>query len=115
MEIRVHARHVEVPPEVKARVEQKLAQMARLLPPDATANVEFSAERNPRIARGQIAEITIVTRGRVLRTRVGEAAFSEAVTHAIRNLRRDVADWHNRRRTHPHRLSKGGESLFREA
>jgi ribosome-associated translation inhibitor RaiA len=103
MEVRVHARHVDVPAEVRAEAEARLAKLARLLPPDATADVEFSAERNPRIRAACVAEITIVARGKVLRARSAGVAFGQAVTHAVRSIRQEASDDHHRRRAHPHR------------
>ena len=106
MEIRVHARHVDVSPEVRALAEQKLQAVGRLLPPDATADVEFSEERNPRIARKAMAELTILARGRVLRAKVAEAAFRDAIIHAVRSVQQEASDLHDRRRSHPHRVLK---------
>ena len=106
MKVRVHARHVDVPAEVRAMAAARLAQLARLLPPDATADVEFSAERNPRIRQACVAEITIVARGKVLRTRAAGVAFKDAVTHAVRAIRQEASDDHHRRRAHPHRRLK---------
>ncbi len=106
MEVRVHARHVDVPLELRVLVEQKLAAIARLLPPDATADVEFSKERNPRISASHVTEITIYARGKVLRARVAESAFRDAIIHAVRNVRQEASDLHHRRRAHPHRLPK---------
>ncbi len=106
MEVRVHARHVDVSPEVRAMAERKLAAIARLLPPDATADVEFLEERNPRIKQRSIAEITIMARGKVLRARAAGSAFSDAMVHAVRNVRQEASDLHHRRRAHPHRSLK---------
>lgn len=106
MMVRVHARHVDVSPAIRAMAEEKLASVARLLPPDAVADVEFSEERNPRIRDSHVAEITIVARGRVLRARAAGSAFREAVCHAVRNVRQEASDLHHRRRAHPHRMPK---------
>ena len=103
MDVRVHARHVAIPPDLRAIAEQKLEAIARLLPPDATADVEFSEERNPRIAASHIAEITIIVRGKVIRARAAESEFREAMIHAVRNVRQEASDLHHRRRSHPHR------------
>ena len=103
MDVRVHARHVAIPPDLRAMAEQKLEAIARLLPPDATADVEFSEERNPRIAASHIAEITIIVRGKVIRARAAEFEFREAMIHAVRNVRQEASDLHHRRRSHPHR------------
>ena len=103
MDVRVHARHVAIPPDLRAMAEQKLEAITRLLPPDATADVEFSEERNPRIAASHIAEITIIVRGKVIRARAAESEFREAMIHAVRNVRQEASDLHHRRRSHPHR------------
>lgn len=103
MEVRVHARHVDVSPEIRAMAAQKLEAIARLLPPDATADVEFSEERNPRIKQRRVAEVTIMARGRVLRARAAGTAFGDAMIHAVRNVRQEASDLHHRRRAHPHR------------
>ena len=106
MEVRVHARHVDVAPEVRALAARKLEALARLLPPDATCDVEFSEERNPRIKQRSVAEITIIARGRVLRARAAGSAFGEAILRAVRNVRQEASDLHHRRRAHPHRQLK---------
>ena len=103
MEVRVHARNVDVPPEVRAMAARKLEAVARLLPPDATADVEFSEERNPRIKQRNVAEITIMARGKVLRARAAGTAFNDAMVHTVRNVRQEASDLHHRRRAHPHR------------
>ncbi|MGI9117163.1 MAG: HPF/RaiA family ribosome-associated protein [Gaiellales bacterium] len=99
----MHARHVDVSPEVRALAARKLEAIARLLPPDATADIEFSEERNPRIKQRSVAEVTIMARGKVLRARAAGTAFGEAVVHAVRNVRQEASDLHHRRRAHPHR------------
>lgn len=106
MEIRVHARHVEVPGDVRELAEQKLASLENLLPPDAVADVELSEERNPRIAQAKVAEVTIIARGHVLRARASGRLFREAITQASRTMRTQVGDWHHRRRAHPHRTPR---------
>ena len=111
MEVRVHARHVDVSPEIRAMAAQKLDAIARLLPPDATADVEFFEERNPRIKQRSVAEITIMARGKVLRARAAGTAFSEAMVHAVRNVRQEASDHHHRRRAHPHRGFKAAQEI----
>jgi ribosomal subunit interface protein len=106
MDIRVHARHVEVPGEIRDLAERKLAGLEALLPPDAVADVELSEERNPRIADAKVAEVTIVARGHVLRARANGRLFRQAITQVTRTMRTQVGDWHHRRRAHPHRAPR---------
>lgn len=106
MEIRVHTRHVDVPDDVRELAEEKVAALAKLLPPDAVADVEFSEERNPRIAQSKVAEVTIMARGHVLRARGSGTVFREAITQVARTMRTQVGDWHHRRRAHPHRAPR---------
>ena len=112
-------RHAEKPPihvfiaTSKIHMEKKLQMTPDQVKAEAaagvararsyTADVEFSEERNPRIRAACVAEITIVARGKVLRTRAAGVAFRDAVTHALRGIRQEASDDHHRRRAHPHR------------
>ena len=83
--------------------EQKLVGLARILPPwdDATTvELELSVERKPKIAHPQIAEVTVRTKGPVLRVRESAEDMYSAIDQAARKLERQARRYRDRRKAH---------------
>ncbi len=87
MRIEVKGRGVTVGPELRERVERRFEKISRQVSPLASMEVELSAERNPSIRAGQVAEATLYLKGVTLRAR--DAA--EGMTHAINLVAEDLA------------------------
>ncbi len=66
MEVVVKGRHIEVTPGLREYAEEKIRKLSRYLNLPK-AEVELSVERNPRISANQTVEVTIYTRGPVIR------------------------------------------------
>jgi putative sigma-54 modulation protein len=93
VEVRVHGSHMTVGNDLRALAEEKVAHAARVFDDAAFADVEFSAEKNPRISGGRYrVEITSAAAGRVIRVEAAEfdhrAALEVAVGKFERQLRR---------------------------
>jgi putative sigma-54 modulation protein len=83
--------------------EQKLERLARVFPPwdEATSvELELSVERNPKIERAQIAEVTVRTKGPVLRVRETSEDMYAAIDQAARKLERQARRYRDRRKDH---------------
>jgi len=92
--------------------EQKLDRLARILPPwdeATTVELELSVERNPKIANAQIAEVTVRTKGPVLRVRESAEDMYAAIDQAARKLERQARRYRDRRKAHGPRGMPGGE------
>ena len=93
MDVRIHGNHTEIPDDLKQLAQEKVIHATRVFDdPAATADVEFSEERNPRIADRFRVEITANVAGHVVRIEEASpddrTALESAVDRFERQLRR---------------------------
>lgn len=103
MQLQVKGKNMSVTDALFDHAEQKLERLARVLPPwdDATTvELELSVERNPKIERPQIAEVTVRTKGPVLRVRESADDMYVAIDQAARKLERQARRYRERRKDH---------------
>ncbi len=108
MQLQVKGRNTSVTDALFDHAEQKLERLARIMPPwdDAmTVELELSVEKNPKIERPQIAEVTVRTKGPVLRVRESADDMYAAIDQAARKLERQARRYRDRRKSH------GGRAL----
>lgn len=106
MQIAIHGRQLEVTPALRAHAEKKLPRLARYFSSEAVLDLELSVERNPSIAEPQIAEVTVHSRGEVLRVRAASADMYAAIDLAIDRIRRKASDHHDRHASgRPHHVA----------
>jgi putative sigma-54 modulation protein len=107
VQLHVKGRNVPVTDALFAHAERRLAKLARILPPwdDATeVELELSVERNPKVERNQVAELTVRTKGPVLRVREAAEDMYQAIDQAAHKIERQAGRYRERRRRHrdPH-------------
>ena len=107
MQLHVKGRNLPVTDALFAHAERRLAKLARIMPPwdEATeVEVELSVERNPKVERNQVAELTVRTKGPVLRVREAAEDMYQAIDQAARKIERQAGRYRERRRRHraPH-------------
>jgi putative sigma-54 modulation protein len=107
MDLHVKGKNIPVTDALFQHAERKLAKLTRFLPSwDEPAHVELelSVERNPSIERNQVAEVTVRTKGPVLRVREADRDMYLAIDHAVLKLQRQATRYRDRRRRHrpPH-------------
>lgn len=103
MDLHVKGKNLPVTDALFDHAERKLAKLTRILPPwDEPPHVELelSVERNPSIERRQVAEITVRTKGPVLRVRESAKDMYTAIDLAAHKLERQAARYRDRRRSH---------------
>ncbi len=103
MQLQVKGRNTSVTDALFEHAEQKLEKLARIMPPwDDAMNVELelSVEKNPKIERSQIAEVTVRTKGPVLRVRESAEDMYTAIDQAARKLERQARRYRDRRKAH---------------
>jgi putative sigma-54 modulation protein len=112
VQLQVKGRNMSVTDALFDHAEQKLVGLARILPPwdeATTVELELSVERNPKIAHPQIAEVTVRTKGPVLRVRESAEDMYSAIDQAARKLERQARRYRDRRKAHGPRAMPGGE------
>jgi putative sigma-54 modulation protein len=103
VQLQVKGKNMSVTDALFDHAEQKLERLTRILPPwdDATTvELELSVERNPKIERPQIAEVTVRTKGPVLRVRESAEDMYAAIDQAARKLERQARRYRDRRKQH---------------
>jgi putative sigma-54 modulation protein len=80
MDMVVKGRHMEVSPELRAYAEEKVGKVGKILESMIMSiEVELYHERNRSIDNGQVAEVTVYTKGPVIRAREASTDMKAAI------------------------------------
>ena len=80
MNITVKGRNHDVPADVRAYAEDKISKVGKILNSFAKdAEVEMFSERNPAIENSKVVEVTIRTKGPVIRARESSTSYIAAI------------------------------------
>jgi putative sigma-54 modulation protein len=108
MRIQVKGRNgAIVDDEVRARVEKKLAKVARQVSPLAELEIELKEERNPAIKDSQVAEATLHLKGVTLRACERSSDMGHSINMMAEDLSRQVKKHRDKRRAR--RASQKGQ------
>jgi len=97
MQVTVKGKNTEVPDKLRALAERKLAKVQRFDDRILSMDVEFSEERNPRVADAHRVEVTLTTKHRLVRARASARDPAAAVDRVIDRLQRQVKKLKGRR------------------
>jgi len=80
MKMIIKGRHMEVTPAIREYAEEKIGRVAKVLDSMImSAEVELFTERNPSIENGQVAEVTVYTKGPVIRAKEAASDMYAAI------------------------------------
>ncbi|MDO9557584.1 MAG: ribosome-associated translation inhibitor RaiA [Coriobacteriia bacterium] len=104
MKMIVKGRHMDITPAIRDYAEEKIGRVAKILDHMImSAEVELQVEKNPSIQNGHVAEVTVYTKGHVIRAR--EAALdmyaaidlvSEKLERQLRKFKTKIVDRHTK-------------------
>jgi ribosomal subunit interface protein len=97
MQVTVKGKNTGVPEKVRARTERKLAKLLRFDDRILAMDVEFSEERNPRVADPHRVEVTLTTRSGLVRAHANANDPAAAVDQVVDRLERQVKKRKGRR------------------
>jgi ribosomal subunit interface protein len=97
MQVTVKGKNTTVPEKVRARAEHKLAKLRRFDDRILAMDVEFSEERNPRVADPHRVEVTVTTRSGLVRAHANATDPAAAVDQVVDRLERQVKKLKGRR------------------
>jgi len=97
MQVTVKGKNTTVPEKVRARAEHKLAKLLRFDDRILAMDVEFSEERNPRVADPHRVEVTLTTRSGLVRAHASATDPATAVDQVVDRLERQVKKRKGRR------------------
>lgn len=89
MEVVIKGRHIEITPGLHQYAEEKIKKLSRYLNLPK-AEVELSTEKNPRISANQTAEVTIYTRGPVIRGKESSADMHASIDLVTEKLEKQI-------------------------
>jgi ribosomal subunit interface protein len=97
MQVTVKGKNTTVPEKVRARAERKLAKIQRFDDRILAMDVEFSEERNPRVADPHRVEVTLTTKSGLVRAHANATDPAAAVDQVVDRLERQVKKLKGRR------------------
>jgi len=97
MQVTVKGKNTDVPEKLRARAERKLAKLQRFDDRILAMDVEFSEERNPRVADPHRVEVTLTTKSGLVRAHANATDPSAAVDQVVDRLERQVKKLKGRR------------------
>lgn len=91
MDMVIKGRHMDVNPEVREYAEDKVGRVARILNGRAmSTEVELYHERNRSIGEREVAEVTVFTKGHILRARETASDMKSAIDKVAAKLERQA-------------------------
>jgi len=104
MEMIIKGRHMDVAPKVREYAEEKIGRITKILNGMLmSAEVELYSEKNPSIADNQVAEVTVYTKGPVIRAKEASTDMyaaidlvSEKLETQVRRFKTKVVDRHTK-------------------
>jgi putative sigma-54 modulation protein len=97
MQVTVKGKNTGVPEKLRARAERKLAKLQRFDDRILAMDVEFSEERNPRVADPHRVEVTLTTKSGLVRAHANATDPAAAVDQVVDRLERQVKKLKGRR------------------
>jgi ribosomal subunit interface protein len=97
MQVTVKGKNTTVPEKLRARAERKLTKLQRFDDRILAMDVEFSEERNPRVADPHRVEVTLTTKAGLVRAHANATDPSAAVDQVVDRLERQVKKRKGRR------------------
>ncbi len=97
MKIIVKGRHMGVSDPIRQYAEEKIGKVAKILDGDhVSAEVEIYVEKNPSIDKNQVAEVTVYTKGPVIRAKERDTDMYAAIDLVSEKLERQFSKYHGK-------------------
>jgi putative sigma-54 modulation protein len=100
MNVQLKGRNIAITDALRAYVDEKLAKLGKNLNSASTMEVELFCEKNPSIADNQVAEVTIFTKGPVLRAKGASSDMYASIDLVADKLNRQVKKFRGKLTSH---------------
>ena len=100
MNLQVKGRNISVTEALRAYVDEKLAKLGKNLNSASTMEVELFCEKNPSIADNQVAEVTVFTKGPVIRAKGASTDMYASIDLVADKLNRQVKKYRSKLVSH---------------
>ncbi len=88
----VKGKNIDVPESVRQYAERKMRRLERLLDDKSDAVIELSSEQHRSTSDSQIAEVTLVVDGQVLRSHASGPTYQASLDAVIDRIERQAVD-----------------------
>ena len=117
MDVTIRGRNVEVTPRVQDYVEKKVGKLDRYLPTISEAHMELAAEKTRSAQDSQVAQLTIRSRGTILRVEERHQDIFAAIDAVLDKMYRQIGRYKGKRQDRSRASAEeiAGEELLIEA
>ena len=119
MQVTIRGRNVEITPRVEEYVEKKVGKLDRYLPTISEARMELSAEKTKSAQDSQVVQLTIRSKGAILRVEERNQDLFTAIDSVMDKMYRQIGRYkgkhQDRARAGAEEAAAGGEELLVEA
>ncbi|HZP28956.1 MAG TPA: ribosome-associated translation inhibitor RaiA [Acidimicrobiia bacterium] len=111
MDVIVRGRHLDVPDRLRNVTERKLAKIDRFAPDVLRVDVEYSEQRNPRIADAEVCTVTVTLKRRTVKAHAAGPRQEVALDLVLDKLEQQIRRIKERRigRSQPKRSRARGD------
>jgi len=111
MDVIVRGKHVDVPDRLRTITQRKIAKIDRFTHDVERVEVEYSEQRNPRIADPDVCTVTVQMKRRVVTAHASAPRHEAALDIVIRKLEQQMSRIKERRigRSQPRRSRSRGD------
>ena len=100
MNLQLKGRNITITEALRSYVDEKLAKLGKHLNSASTMEVELFCEKNPSIADNQVAEVTVFTKGPVLRAKGTSTDMYASIDLVADKLSRQVKKYRSKLVSH---------------
>ncbi len=91
MEVIIKGKNIDVPPAIKEYVAEKINHIERFLGDQImSTEVELTSEKNPSIAAGETVEVTLRTKGPVIRAKESSVDMHASVDGVLAKIEKQI-------------------------
>jgi putative sigma-54 modulation protein len=115
MKTTVNARNVELSDRLRSQIDRKLRRLDRISHPEAEASIELIANASRAAETANVAEVTLVSNGSVLRSASSGPTLIAALDRLIDKLERQITRARERPRSVRERHNGDAQAVLAEA
>ncbi len=94
MDIVIKGKNMTVPPSIRDYATEKIAKLDRFLENQIrSAEARLESEKNPRVAQSEKIEVTLYTKGPIIRAKESAADMHASVDGVINKLERQISKY----------------------
>lgn len=111
MEIKIRAQNVELTEALRGYAEEKINKLSRFFDQILEAEIELITAKNPSISNGKTVEVTLYTKGHVVRGKESSTDIFASIDLVSDKLERQLKKYRDKMYSSAHRHNQAKENL----